>query len=54
MGRPIFTFYGCRLRHESLSRQVGGRRGESGWGVRVSPEGAALYGPQSDKVELAL
>ncbi|HEY2291724.1 MAG TPA: VOC family protein [Thermoanaerobaculia bacterium] len=35
-----------------LSRRVGGRRGERGWGVRVSPEGAALSGPRSDKVEL--
>src|ERR1700710_2778053 len=34
----------------SLSRRLGGRLGERGWGVRVSPEGAALFGPQSDKV----
>src|SRR5436189_150026 len=29
----------------------GGRPGERGWGVRDSPEGAAVSGLQSDKVE---
>ncbi len=36
-----------------LSRQVGGRPGERGWGVRDRPEGAALSAPESHEARSA-